>query len=160
MRVSAEVDFRAPREVVWDIVTDIEHAGSRVAAIDQVEILARPAAGLPGLKWRETRTMFGRPAMAVMWVTDVAEGSRFDTRAEEQGMVYTTRTSIEETADGTRLRREFMGVPQTLGAKVMGSIFGVLLKGSMRKALQKDLEDLKAAAEARVAAGERAPTSR
>lgn len=148
MRMSADVVVRAPRSVVWAVVTDIPNAASTIEGIEKIEIIDRPASGLVGLKWRETRKMFGKEATEVMWITGASEASHYETRAESHGAVYTTRIGLEDAAGGTRLSMELAAAPQTFGAKVMGSIFGPFMKGSMRKALLKDLEDIKAAAEA------------
>lgn len=150
MQVSANVLVHAPREVVWDVVADIPNAASTVKGIEKVEVLARPPSGLVGLKWRETRKMFGKEATEVMWITSAAERSSYDTRAESHGAVYTTRIALQDApGGGTRLSLDFRAEPQTLGAKVAGAIFSPLMKGSMRKAIAKDLEDIRAAAEAR-----------
>jgi carbon monoxide dehydrogenase subunit G len=149
MKMSAEVLVRAPRRVVWDVVTDIPNAAKTIEAIEKIEVLDRPAGGLVGLKWRETRKMFGKEATEVMWITGAAEASHYETRAESHGAVYTTRIALDEADGGTRLSMTFAGAPQTFAAKAMGFVLGPLMKGSMRKAIQKDLDDIKAAAEAR-----------
>lgn len=147
MRSAAEVQVNAPRIAVWKAVTDIATSAGRVTGITKVEVLEKPEKGLVGLKWRETRRMFGKEATAVMWISDAVYLTRMDTESHEQNMVYTTRTTLEEVAGGTRLRREFAGAPQSFGAKLLSPLFGLLMKGSLRKALQKDLDDLKAGAE-------------
>lgn len=150
MQMSVDVLVRAPRKVVWDVVTDIPNAANTIEAIERIEVLEKPAAGLAGLKWRETRKMFGKEATEVMWITDAAEPSYYETRAQSHGAVYTTRIALDDAAGGTRLTMDFGAAPQTFGAKLMGAVFGPLMKGSMRKAILKDLEDIKAVAEARV----------
>jgi carbon monoxide dehydrogenase subunit G len=149
MQVKTHVDVRAPRKVVWDVATDIANAAQTVKGIEKIEVLERPASGVVGLKWRETRKMFGKEATEVMWITRAQEPAFYETRAESHGAVYTTRIALDEAPGGTRLSMEFGAAPQTLGAKVMGAVFGALMKGNMRKAILKDLEDIKAAAEAR-----------
>ena len=149
MQAEVHVDVRAPRKVVWDVVTDIPNATKTIKAIEKIEVLDKPAQGIVGLKWRETRTMFGKKATEVMWITGAAEASHYDTRAESHGAVYTTRIALADAPEGTRLTMEFRGEPQTMGAKLLNVLFGTLMKGSVQKALQKDLEDIKAAAEAR-----------
>jgi hypothetical protein len=149
MRSAAEVVVHAPRDVVWKNVTDIATSAGRVKGVEKVEVLEKPEKGLKGLKWRETRTLMGKEAVATMWVSDAVYLTRMDTESHEQNMVYTTRTTLQELdGGGIRLRREFGGVPQTFGAKVMGAVFSVLMRGTLRKALQADLEDIKAASEA------------
>lgn len=150
MQVRAEVDVRAPREAVWAVVTDIPNASRTIKGIERIEVLERPVGGgLVGLKWRETRKMFGKDATETMWITRAEAPSFYETRAESHGSVYTTRIELAPTFSGTRLSMDFGAVPQTFGAKVMGAMFSAFGKGSMRKAILKDLEDIKAATEAR-----------
>ncbi|HLE95889.1 MAG TPA: SRPBCC family protein [Candidatus Thermoplasmatota archaeon] len=150
MHARASVSVRAPRKLVWDIVSNIANAGATVKAIQKLEILHKPESGLVGLKWRETRTMFGKEATEVMWITSAQDQAFYETRAESHGMVYTSRVAVADApGGGTLLSMDFGGEAQTFGARAMGFVFGVLMKGSVRKALTKDLEDIKAAAEAR-----------
>ena len=44
---------------------------------------------------------------------------------------------------------DFTAEAQTLGAKILSAVLGSIIKRSVKKALLKDLEDLKAAAELR-----------
>jgi carbon monoxide dehydrogenase subunit G len=147
MRIDVEVNVRAPKVLVWKLITDIEHAAERISGIEKVEILERPAQGLLGLKWRETRTLFGKTATEVMWVTDVQEGSHYATEARSHGAIYRTKTGVEDDPNGTRLWGQFEADAQSIGAKVMSTLLGFLIKGATRKALLKDLADVKAAAE-------------
>jgi carbon monoxide dehydrogenase subunit G len=153
MRTHASVTIRAPREAVWGAVTDIANAAGRIKGIEKVEVLERPANGFVGTRWRETRTMFGKEATEVMWITDASEGRFYDTRAESHGSVYTTRVAVEEVAEGTRVTMDFGAEPQTVGAKVVSFLLAPVMKGSVRKALQKDLEDIKASLESEAPRG-------
>jgi hypothetical protein len=49
---------------------------------------------------------------------------------------------LEETAGGVKLSMSFSSTPKTFMAKLMSPI-GFLFKGMIRKALKKDLEELK-----------------
>lgn len=44
------------------------------------------ASGLVGLKWRETRMLFGKEATAEKWITDAVENECYKTRAESDGI--------------------------------------------------------------------------
>jgi carbon monoxide dehydrogenase subunit G len=143
MRAAAQVDIEGSPKAVWNVVTDIENAAETIQAIEKIEILEKPKAKLVGLKWRETRTMFGKTATEVMWITGAAEASHYETRAESHGSIYKTRVSLHGHEGGTRLRMEFEGEPVTFGAKLMWGLTGFMFKGATRKALQKDLEDIK-----------------
>lgn len=41
-----------------------------VSGIISLNILHQPEDGLVGLKWEETRKMFGKEASETMWITD------------------------------------------------------------------------------------------
>jgi hypothetical protein len=148
MRVTVETDIQAPPEAVWRVVADIENATETIGAIEEIEILQQPTGpSIAGLKWRETRTMFGKKATEVMWVTDAADASHYETRAESHGSVYQTRIAIHPHAGGTRLSMDFSGQPVSPGAKILWALTGFFVKGAMRKALERDLADIKAAVE-------------
>lgn len=147
MRVIVETEIGAPLMDVWRLVTDIENAASTIKAIEKIEILERPSSGVVGMKWRETRTMFGKAATEVMWITDAVAGTHYDTRAESHGSVYKTRIALEDRNGRTGLVMTFEGEPQSVGAKIMWGLTGFLFKGATRRALAKDLADIKAALE-------------
>lgn len=149
MQLSLSIGINASPSDVWTVIADIEHSADTIRGIDKIEVLERPKGpSITGLKWRETRTMFGREATEVMWVTDAKEPEHYDTRAESHGSVYVTRLSVGPIGDGARLTMAFEGVPQTFGSRLMWALTGWMARGAMRKALQADLEDIKAAAEA------------
>ena len=116
MQINVETTIRAPVEAVWHAITDFEGAADRISAIDEIEILEKPDSGLVGLKWKETRTMFGKQATEVMWITGVNEGASYDVRAESNGMVYESRLSVTGQGDQALLRMTFGGEAQGLGA--------------------------------------------
>ena len=147
MRVTVETEIDAPHVDAWRLVTDIENAPATIQAIEKVEVLERPRMGITGLKWRETRTMFGKTATEVMWVTNAVEGSHYETRAESHGSVYKTRIVLHDRNGRTGLAMTFECEPQSVGAKIMWSLTGFLFKGATRKALAKDLADIKTALE-------------
>ena len=149
MGISASVDVHGRPEDVWSVITNIDDAVQKISAIEEVEILERPDEGLVGLKWRETRQMFGKSATEVMWITDVEPNQLYQTRAERHGSIYVSRLSVEPQGDGSRLTMAFDATPQNLFAKVMGATVGKLFEKATRDALQKDLEDIKAVVEGR-----------
>lgn len=73
MPVTVTEKIQAPRERVWQIITDIAHAAKTISGLKELTVLERPAAGLIGLKWTETRVMFGKEAAETMWITAAAE---------------------------------------------------------------------------------------
>lgn len=151
MNVDASVTINAPVDAVWSVATDIEGSQRTISGIEEVEILERPSPGIRGLKWKETRTIAGKKAVETMWITDVEEKSYYVTEARSHGSIYRTRVSVSESGGRTTLSMAFTAEPVSTLAKVFSTLLGPLMKRSIKKAFQKDLEDLKAAAESRAA---------
>jgi uncharacterized membrane protein len=147
MVIKEQVEIEAPKEAIWQVITDIENSVNNITGIEKVEILEQPAEGLVGLKWRETRTLFSSTATEVMWITEAVENEFYQTRAESHGAVYISRLYIAESDGKNFLAMEFQSRPQTFGAKLMGALMGWMMKGSTAKALQQDLQDIKAVVE-------------
>jgi uncharacterized membrane protein len=147
--ITVEVEIKAPKHVVWSLISDIEGSPTTISGIDQVEVLERPAVGLPGLKWKETRTLYGKSATETMWITEADEGSYYMTEARSHGSIYRTEVRVGEAPDGTVLRMEFAAEPTTVVAKILSVALGWLIRRSVGKALRQDLEDVKRAAEMR-----------
>ena len=147
MDVKAEVLINAPREKVWDVISDIENSVSVISGIERVTVLEEAKNGLVGLRWEEERTMFGQTATEVMWITEAEENSYYKTRAERPGVVYISKLALEELSGKTRLTMEFGAEISSLGTKILSAITGVFFKKATQNALQQDLEDIKAAVE-------------
>ena len=147
MIVEAQVTINGSKQAIWAKITDIENAAKTVSGIKQVEILEKPENGLVGLKWRETRTMFGKTATEVMWITEAAENEFYKARAESHGFVYISTLSISEQSGSSLLTMTHDSKPQGFVAKLLSILLGFVLKGAMKKAILKDLNDIKAAVE-------------
>lgn len=144
MKTSVDIEIAKPKETVWQTITDIENATDFISSIIDLQVLHQPEDGLVGLKWTETRKMFGKEASETMWITEAVDNEYYCTRAENHGAVYKTKLSLNEIAEGkTLLTMTFGGEAQSFGIKIISAIMGFFLKGSMEKALQKDLEDIK-----------------
>ncbi len=144
--VSVSVDIAAPQQAVWECITDIERAHERIPAIRRIEILSPQRHGL-GLRWRETRIMFGKEATEVMEITQWQPPHEYVTSAQSHGSDYRCTLRVEPTAEGSTLSFHFTATPLTLMAKVMGTLMGPLMRGAIATALQGDLNAIKAACE-------------
>jgi hypothetical protein len=147
MIVEAEVAIDGSREAIWAAITRIEDAPAFISGIDGIEVLERPANGLVGLRWRETRTLFGKPATAEKWITDAAENEFYETRAEDGGFVFLTTKRISRNGGGMTLAECHESRPQGMVARLMTIPMRLFFKGVIRKALMQDLNDIKAAVE-------------
>jgi hypothetical protein len=147
MIVEAQVTVNGSRAAIWAAITDIENAAEIISGIEKIEVLEKPANGLVGLRWRETRMLFGKPATVEKWITDAAENERYKTRAESDGFVFLTTMSIAESSSGITLISSHVSEPQGIVARLQSIPMGLLFKGVVKKAILKDLNDIKSAVE-------------
>ena len=143
MIVTADIKIEKSKDSVWRAITDIENWQSMISSILKIVILNKPTGDFVGLKWEETREMFGKEAKETMWITDSVVNEYYCTRAESHGSVYITKLSLKSIDNSTVLTMSFNGIPQSTIAKVLSFVMGPLIKKSIKKALTKDLEDIK-----------------
>ncbi len=142
MLVEAQVTVNGSKAAIWAAITNIENASEIISGIEDIEVLEKPANGLVGLRWRETRMLFGKPATVEKWITDAAENEFYKTRAESDGFVFVSTMSISESGGGMTLTSSHETKPQGIVAKLQSLPMG-LFKGVVKKALVQDLNDYK-----------------
>ncbi|CAD7839266.1 hypothetical protein S1OALGB6SA_1635 [Olavius algarvensis spirochete endosymbiont] len=147
MKVQVNIEIQSSAKRIWESITNFNSWQSMIRGIEELEILNQPREGLVGLKWKETRTLFGKPATEIMWITAVEPGKSYTVNAESHGARYITKLSIEQMNNSCRLIQDFQSIPQTLGARILAFIFGAMGKKSIIKAFESDLADIKAAIE-------------
>lgn len=147
MKIKATIAINGSREDIWKVITDIDHSATNIRAIEKIEVLERPESGFVGLKWEETRTMFGQKATEIMWITEAKENEYYQTRAENNGAIYKSEFLLEDAGEETLLTMMFDGEAQSFGAKLMSFLTGFMFKGATEKAIKEDLEDIKAIVE-------------
>lgn len=147
MEVVAKIIIQADRETVWRAMIDKENISKVIPGIEKVEVLEKPKTGVVGLKWTETRTLFGKTASETMWVTEASDLDYYKTRAESHGAIYISSIEMKPAVGGTELSMRFQGQPVTFGAKLFWLLMGWAFVGPTRKAMQKDLESVKASLE-------------
>ncbi len=146
--ISLSRDVAAPPDVVWGLVTDLDLAPEILSGVNSIERLDAGGQFGLGTRWRETRTMFGREATEEMEVTAFVPGRSYRVEAESHGAHYVSTVSVEPVARDSRLAMTFAGRPTGVLAKIMAATVGRLFQGATRRALQKDLDEIAAAAEA------------
>jgi len=147
MIVEAQVTIKGSKEAIWAAITDIENASETIRGIEKIEVVEKPANGLVGLRWRETRMLFGKPATAEKWITDAAENEFYKTRAESDGFVFLTTMSISQSGGGMTLTSSHVSEPQGVAARLMSIPMMLLFKGVAKKAILQDLNDIRSAVE-------------
>lgn len=148
MKIEVSTLIDAPKDAVWDAITDFEHCHERISGITEAKVLERPESGLVGLRWTETREMFGKPATETMWITDCQPGESYTTRAENCGAVYISQMRVSPSDGRTLLSMSFSGESDSVIGRVMSSVMGAFMKKSVTRMMQQDLEDIKASVEA------------
>lgn len=140
-------DVAADAGTVWRLVIDLDRAPEVISGIQRVERLDGGDFGV-GTRWRETRVMLGREATEELEVTAMSPGRSYTVEADSRGVHYRSTMSVVPLgADRSRLEMTFADQPRGPGAKVLGATIGRLFEAQTRKALQRDLDDLAAAAE-------------
>lgn len=147
MIVEAQVTIRGSRQAAWAAIADIEGAAKILSGVQQIEIVSRPAAGLVGLRWRETRLLFDKPATVEKWITEAAPGEFLTSRAEEQGFAYVTTNRLGGSDGAVTITSSHESVPQRFTARLMLVPMALFFKGMLRKAILQDLHDIQAAVE-------------
>ena len=147
MVVDAEVTIKASKAAVWAVITDIENSAKNVSGIQGIEIVERPARGLVGLRWRETRMLFGKPATVEKRITEAVENDYYVTRAESDGYEFITTKKVALGNGGVTYSESHASNPQTFMGKMLSAPMGLLFKGVARKAILQDLNDIRSATE-------------
>jgi hypothetical protein len=148
MIVEAQVTINGSKAAIWAAITEIENASEILSGVEKIEVVEKPANGLVGLRWRETRMLFGKPATAEKWITDAAENEFYKTRAESDGFVFLSTMRISEgSGGGMTLTSSHESQPQNIVARFVSVPMMFLFKGTMKKALLQDLNDIKSAVE-------------
>jgi hypothetical protein len=148
MIIEVQVTINGSRAAVWNAITNIGNAAETISGIEKIDVVEKPANGLVGFKWCETRMYFGKPATVEIWITDAVENEFYKTRAESDGYLFLSTMSISESSDGIALTSSHDYKPQSTAAKLK-SISMFLFRGMIKKILQQDLNDIKSAVERR-----------
>jgi carbon monoxide dehydrogenase subunit G len=148
--IRIERDVAAPPDRVWSTLTDLDRSPQVLSGVDRIERLDDGAGFAVGTRWRETRTMFGKEATEVMWVTAMEPGRSYVVEAESRGVHYRSELGVSSEGDeASRLWMTFDAEPRTLGGRIMGATIGLLFRGATRKMLARDLDDIAVVAERR-----------
>tara|TARA_R110002096_G_scaffold182102_2_gene359892 strand:- start:42 stop:491 length:450 start_codon:yes stop_codon:yes gene_type:complete len=147
MKLTIDIEIKALKEKVWKVITDIENSVNTISGIEKIEILNKPKDTVVGLKWEETRTIFGKSATETMWITEATENDYYKTRAESNGAIYQTILKLSEKENTTFLTMEFNSEAITIKGKIMAFIFGRMLNKTMKKLIKKDLINIKTTVE-------------
>ena len=149
MQLSLALLVNAPVPDVFGVFADFQNAARRIADIKKIEFLTPQQSGV-GARFKETRLMFGRLAAEEFLVSAFNEPSGYTLVCVSGGIEMTTNFTFESAEGGTRVCVEM----STKAINRFGKIFkplGMLMKGMMRKCMERDMAALKACVEGRPA---------
>jgi uncharacterized protein YndB with AHSA1/START domain len=146
MTVEAQLTINASKAAVWAATTDIAHFAQLLSGVEQIEVVEKPATGLVGLRWKETRMLFGKPATVEKWITEAKENEFYTTRAEQDGFVFITTNRVSGSDGNVTLIGIHETQPQGFAAKLK-SLPMVFFKGVIKNAILQDLKDIKVVVE-------------
>ena len=144
MSITVDIKIDSPKSKVWAAITDIKNCMNMISSISELKVLHEPEEGLIGLKWTETRKVFGKESTETMWITDCKDEEYYCVRAENSGAIYSTKMTVAEVGDKTLLTMSFAVTSDSIFIKVVSSVMSIFIKKPMRKMLEKDLEEIKA----------------
>ena len=144
-RLELHTFVQAPRDQVFAAFTDVEGWADMIDGIVKVERIGDGPVG-NGTRWKETRVMFKKEHTEEMWIEDFQAPSSYAVAADSCGSKFKTTFTFQEQDGGTKVDMLTETQAVSLFAKIMSPL-GALMMGPMKKAMQKDMDDLKAAIE-------------
>lgn len=134
----------APARRVFELAADIPRAAERIDGISKVEMLTEGPIGV-GTRWRETRSGMGTEELTI---TDFDPPRGYSVGAESCGCRFESQFlfSPSESGEHTLVELITRWQPVSWYARLMSPL-SLLMSGMMKKAMAKDLADLKRAAE-------------
>jgi len=129
----------APVALVFKTISDITNFSKAVPHIVNVEFLSDIRSGV-GTRFRETRLMKGKEAETELEVTEYAENDRVRMVADSHGTVWDTLFSVTPVAGKTELTLTM----DAKAHKLLPTLMNPLLKGMIKKAIEDDMDSVKA----------------
>ncbi|MCE0487490.1 SRPBCC family protein [Ornithinimicrobium sediminis] len=139
----------APVEQVWAVLTDLDHAEERLTNVTGVRVLTDGPYAV-GTRWRETRKMLGVETTEEMWVAENDPLRSTVIEASSGGTDYRTVFTLKPLGErSTELTMQFSGEngdAPTGVRKALGKAMGSLGLRLTRRTIERDLDDIAAAA--------------
>ncbi|UCH93499.1 MAG: SRPBCC family protein [Candidatus Aminicenantes bacterium] len=129
----------APVDVVFKTVADINQFSQAIPHIVKVEILSDVKSGV-GTRFRETRLMKGKEAATELEVKEYSENDRVRIVADNHGTVWDTLFTVESKKEHTELTMTM----DAKAYKLLPKLINPMVKGIIKKAIEKDMDAVKA----------------
>jgi len=142
----------APSEIVFTVATDLENAAQRIRGIEKIELVTSGPIGL-GTRWRETRKLMGHQSTETLEITAFDPPHSYTIDCNSCGAQIQTTFRFTPVGNETEVTLQVSLEARSLFAKLMSPLGNMMFGATMRKCMQDDLDDIKLAAEAKVATG-------
>ena len=129
----------APVDVVFRAVTDVEKFSEKNPDIVKIEMLTEQKSGV-GTRFRETRRMKNREGTTELECTEYVENEKVRFVTDQGGTVWDSIYWTKPTEGGTELVLEMDARPHKLMAKIVVP----MILGMISKAVEKDMDAVKA----------------
>lgn len=143
--LTVQTHIDAPPQRVFAVFTDLARAAENMQGVKRLDVLTDGPIG-KGTRFRETRVMFGREATEEMEITAFEPDQSYTVGCDAHGAHYVTRFDFHPDGEGTRVEMCFGVTPLSLFARLLSPLSRFMM-GGLKKALDQDLSDLKAAVE-------------
>lgn len=140
------VHVNAPQDRVFQVTSDIPNAANTIEGITNIEMLTEGPVGV-GTAWKETRKMFGKEHSETMEITGFDPPRSYTVGSESCGALWSSTFAFTPENGGTRVDFDFLTKPLTFWAKVMSVVTAPMMRSMMKKCVNADLQNLKAACE-------------
>jgi carbon monoxide dehydrogenase subunit G len=130
--------IQAPVEQVFDAVAHIDRFSEVVEDIVRVEYVSEHKRGV-GTRFRETRRVHGKEATVELEVAEYVENDRVRIVADDHGTVWDTLFTVARSGEGTVLTMTM----DARAHKLLAKLLNPLIRGMVRKAVEKDMDAVK-----------------
>ncbi len=126
-------------EKIFSVIADCSQFSKAVPHIIKVEYLSENTTGL-GTRFRETRLMGKREMSTELEVTEYSENEYVRMLSDQGGTIWDTLFTVTNHEGQTNLKV----VMDARAYKFLARIFNPLIKGMIKKAIEGDMDALKA----------------
>ena len=138
-RTESRRTINAPVDRVFETVSDINNFSKAVPGIVKVEVLSDVQVGV-GTRFRETRLMNGKEATTELEVTEFVENEYIRIVSDTHGTIWDSVFTVKPSGEQTELLLVMDAKPYKVAAKLTTP----LIKGPLKKALEQDMDAVKA----------------
>lgn len=96
MNLKVEVFINVIKEVIWNVIIDIDGVFDWISGIEIVEVYYYLGEDLVGFKWIEIWILFGKLVIEIMWVMEVEKNKYYKIWVESYGVIYILIMWIDE----------------------------------------------------------------